>query len=537
MPQIVEPKPKAPTPAPKAEPAADELIYPEFEVKVCVGESDVDDTFRRSLTCEKAKTLVGWLEEADYTAQQVAANPKVKESAAKFSYRSASGETKLAPWLVEKGLDVLFTSVTGQRVVCLNNAHNRPFSEPWAKRFCQEVLTKNWRLNGETIIVGQRGNVLSGQKRLVGFIEACNVWAANRERFKDVWPDEPTLDCVVVFGVEETPETIRTLDNVQPRTEADTIFTDETYANLSPAGKKECSRMLARATDFLWQRTGECDRLFVGNQKLIATPSELAAFRERHPFLLKAVKHLFEENQDRAISDLKLSPGMCAGILYLQACADSDAEAYRAGSPPEEKGLSWKLRDRAKEFWTELAKADGADPANPKRTVPGSPTWKAVAGALALLVDPDDGTAGRLSEKLVVLAKAWELFAAGKPFKSSDLTVDYVERDAQTTLDPEQTMSFGGIDRGPGRQEEAEPEVPEQTVAERKAELAQQALKAVEETPAQERARREAVLKAAEEKKAKLLANRQARAADGKPNGQAPAKKPALKIKGVARKQ
>lgn len=516
MPSLTITAPAEPKPAaeqPKPDPKGGEVLYPEFAVKAKIGAD--------AITYEVMKDILWWESEPEYTARMVALNPKIKEDAAKFS-------DKL---LAQKGVEVLCLDEEGRKVVCWNNAHNRPFDLPWAMRYKQEFLNGCWAVNGEAFIIGDRGNVLSGQKRGVGFMLAVQAWRKDPEKYKEVWPTEPVYETVLAIGVKEDSRTVATLDNGQPRSDADTIFTSEIYAGLSPAGKKECSRMLAKATDFLWARTGEA-RGHEG-QVVYKTPSEAARFREDHPKLMKAVKHLYEENKDRAISGLKLSPGMCAAICYMQGCSTSDGDSYRAGDPPVEKGLKWDNWTKAQEFWTELAKAGSEGKGQSK-------LHAAVATALGMLVDPDDGTQGRLSEKLVILAKAWELFAAGKKFNESDLEIGYVERDGKTILDPDQTLGFGGIDLGPGKPKAAEePEVTEPEAKATREQIAKEAIQRVEETPAQEKARRDAVLKAAEAKKEEakkaLLANRQAREAAAKPNGKPAAKAP-VKIKGVSRK-
>ena len=506
-------------------PAESDVVYPMLRIAVfgtACGMSHeerlaagwVDTPFCRSrpaMTFADVLKIAQIEDEPAYTARKVAADPKIREEMARFTEKS----------LFKTGTSVLCLDEHGHKIVSWRNKHNRPFHEGWARRFTQEILGSCWKLNGETIIVGRNGSILSGQKRLVGFYLAVQKWRKDPERYKEQWPTEPTMDCLVIGGIPEDVETIRTLDNVQPRSDADTIYAaDEHCQKLSPSEKREYGRMLGKATDFLWKRTGAGE---IAGEKVYQTPSENAAFRQRHDKLHKCVKHLFDENLSaRSITLLKLSAGESAAMMYLMASGASDGEQYRTGTPRTEKPLDWSLWEKAKTFWTLMSQAGGKDEKTGKST-PESAERKAVRVALKKLDDPDSGTGARLAEKLVVLAKAWERFAANKPFTAEQLVPKYLEKEGHTLLDPDQTNSFGGIDLGPDGNEseeatdDAEKVSLEDAKAAKRREVEQQALANAEKAGVRikpdEPVAKNGDQKAAkrEEQKEKLLADREAK--------------------------
>lgn len=375
-----------------------------------------------------AKKLLGWESEKDYTVRMMKEKPGTKEEQAQFSNEIL--EKMGAQILIERDEE-------GERVVCWHNCRNRPFDLGHSKKLAQDILNRNWAgpltmpgetVNGETIIIGRTGQVESGQHRLVALILASQIWIKQKLKWESKWPTEPVLESLIVQGVSESPNVLRTLDNVKPRTLSDVFYTSDLFLTLTPIERKECSRMLDRAVDFLWTRTG-------ASKKSYQTHSESLGFVERHPKVLQCLRHLFDENKDRVISNLRLSAGQCAGILYLQGSSASDGDEYRAMDVPTEKKLNWDNWDKALEFWVRVGKDATASPVGP------------ITESLAMLVDPEEGTQGRTIEKHAILAKAWHLFLVGDPITVERLELETEVKDGKNKL--VEFPDFGGIDLGP----------------------------------------------------------------------------------------
>ncbi len=429
-------------PPPQVEEIRD-ILYPDIQVK-CFWEGSADG----AMSYDIMKAILGWESEPEYTARMLQEQPGLKPEQAMFTKELWDDSNN-------------FRNIAGHKVVCWNNDHNRPFDESTAKRYSQEVLTRNWAgpttfpgetVNGETLIVSRTGRVESGQHRGIGYMWAVETWRKQQMKWIPNWPDEPVFETIVVFGVSENPKVIRTLDNVRPRTSTDVIYTSGIFdrkadgTQTSSVEKKECSRMLAKAIDFLWQRTGAGGE--AGQTKIYQTHAEALGFEERHPKLLDCVKHIFEENASRALSKLRISPGICAGMLYLMGSSSTDAETnakYFSMEHRDESVLDWENWDRATEFWVTLA--SGAGEAIPITT------------ALKSLVD-EDGADGRMIEKVAILTKAWQMFSQHEPIEFATPPLKYTIRDGRTVLDEGPECSLGGIDIGLEKAKAAAEHVP-----------------------------------------------------------------------------
>lgn len=483
-----------------------EIVYPELLLRCYVPSPPSCPTrleakfwpYRPPLTEEQVKqTLLGWETETAYATRLVAADKKIKPAQAVFH------DAQKLLRMVTLGDDGKPT-LSGEWVTCWNNKKNRRFRSEWALELAQDMLSGHWKLNCENIIVGRSGRIISGQHRLIAFVLACELWRLD-EYWRQFWPEPPVLVTTAAFGCEEDQETVDTIDKTLARTDADNIFTSglfdawtimekrkdkEIERLLNAREKDEAARMLAAATDLLWNRVGAGSA-----HHEYKTDSELAAFRKRHPKLLACVKHLFDENQERAITaGCKMSAGQSAAVMYLMASGKSDAAAYRAAEPaPHEESLDLSLWDRAAAFWTAIAGG--------KLT--------AVNTAISRLADPDTPEperVNRATEKFCILAKAWSIYSTGRTPTEKDVTLRYVVREDQTVLHEDDFQSFGGIDLGP-RPVTADPDVSETEVEERKRKL----------TP-DESAKVKAGLRMAQEEEAKRIAA-QTRAASARKKG------------------
>jgi len=436
------------------------VIYPELLSRIFVknppscpdGLDPKHWPYRPALTIEGVKRILNWETEEEYAARLLAENPKIKPAACAFESRPRS-ETP--------GAEPLLTDLFGRRVVCWNNGRNRDLRIDWALSIAQDILNGHWRLNGETIVIGRTGLVLSAQHRLIGFVLADQLRETN-ERWRMIHPEPLLLETFASIGLAEDQQTINTMDNTLARSDADAIKTVHAFDSwtvndkrkvkgseklqsfvrtLDNGEKRKCSRMLAKATELLWDRVGAGRDEFHGRR----THSESAAFRDRHPRLLQCVKHIFEEDQGHAFGLLGLSAGQSAACLYLMGCADSDAEKYR-NAPFDERNLTWTKWDLARQFWVDLAKSGNRDG---KTFGPLSEVVVALANPFAL----DVGMEANSLQKLCVLAKAWGVYSIGKSPTVAQLTLKPLNNDDGVIVGVDERPAFGNVDLGLGREE------------------------------------------------------------------------------------
>ena len=210
---------------------------------------------------------------------------------------------------------------------------------------------------------------------------------------------------------------MRTLDKIKPRTLSEVIDASDLFKSLAPSQRKECTRMLGKAVDLLWNRTWAGLIPFTRGR----AQNEVTDFINRHLRLLVCIKHFYEQNSPdagRAISILKLSPGQCSALMYLMGSSSSDGDGYRNADPPSEKQLDWRYWDKAEAFWVLLASGDKE--------------LNLVREALGCHVDEegdrvDEDTSIDLSqsEKLAILIKAWRHFLPGGKLTEKVVNLEY----------------------------------------------------------------------------------------------------------------
>ncbi len=400
------------------------IIYPKLGIWYCyLGGKE------GPINIALAKKILGWESEAEYI-QRVTSTMTDKEKAK----------------VNVKFKDYLLVDETGEKVKCWNNDKNRPFAEAHSRKLAQDILNRQWAgpstmagetVNGETIIISMTGRVTSGQHRLVAEVLAHQMWEGkNKNHWLSLWPTPPVIESLVAVGVSDSPKVIQTLDNTKPRTLSDTFYTSEIFQSLAPSEKRECSRMLEKAVEFLWVRSGAGTG--TNSFSKYQTHSESRGFLDRHPKLLDCVTHLFGENKERSVSALKLSPGQCAGVLYVMGSSATDGDVYRNQETPSEEVIDWECWKDACNFWSLLSNSK-------------DPQLDHVRKALGNLVDEDTATGGRIVEKFCVLAKAWNAYRDGISLSEEELALEYVTRDDGKHLD--EWPDFGGIDIGPKHKE------------------------------------------------------------------------------------
>lgn len=414
---------KEPTKAPKKSkeksPVTRSIVYPEIEVFKCVGED--------AITVSKAKEILGWKEETEE---------------------------------VKFGSDYLLTDRNGKKIRCENNVTNRPLYMSVVETLVNTILNRRWRYNGEPIILGVSGLVLNGQHTLIALILAAQDWAgSDRHHWIKFWASEPTIDKNISVGVDEGDETVNSMDTCKPRSLSDVIYRSTYFAKYDSSKRRAVSRICDYAIRLLWHRTGVSQDAFAPKR----THAESIDFLARHPKILDAVRHIFEEdnNKDspRSISRW-VAPGYAAGMLYLMGSAKSDVDTYKHADPPSEKQLDWGMWDKARSFWVDISRA--------------KTDLQAVKSAIGLLVNTEAGAS--LSECLAILSKAWMIYSDGGEVMDDDVKLEY-----KTNQDGVKKLigcpTVGGIDLGnPGAKdedEEEEDDPTEEEVQERKAEIDQ----------------------------------------------------------------
>jgi hypothetical protein len=330
-------------------------------------------------------------------------------------------------------------------VRCVNNSKNRMFTPEWSVSLGQDQLNKHWKLNGQTIVIGQYGQILSGQHELAALYQAQRaVDGKNKAHWSDYWPDGIVqIETIVVYGVNEDPDTTATIDFVKPRTFADCLFTQSAFGNKSAKDQQTLCRMADHAVRMLWRRIGNDDSAFSAKR----TNIEAAEFFGRHPSLAQCVMHIAEENKAGVVS--KYFPaGYAAGVMYLQmmsATPEEDVAIYRnklreydPAKMPSERDLE-KDYDKAAAFWTLLCAVGNPDGSDLRSVI--RPVLKDDKGVeYAVNLHRDD--------KMVILAKAWALFKENKPMKADDIRPIYKDTPEGKEIDENPMPNFGGVDVG-----------------------------------------------------------------------------------------
>lgn len=470
MPKTVARKKQVQTPAPVAPPVP-AMLAPEPAITAeqqpprkavydKLGIVEYSSTSKHGpLTVDDAKTMLGWETEKEYKGRMVQESPGSKPEAWMFG---EFGPTREDTGRIQP---IHCVNTNKEKVVCWNNANNRPFDMSWCEDLVHTILYGQWAgpltipgetVNGETVRISRYARVLSGQHQATALILADELLQKSRAQSGNAadpkypfWNghDHPVIETIVITGLSEDERVLRSIDYVKPRTTADMLYTMELFRKNTPVERKEMTRMLASAIDLLWTRT---------DTKGYRTHPEIVGFLERHKRLLRCVEHLFIENnakgneweckkcrarfptnntgmckeegahdcirrEARRISNLRLSTGHASALCYLMGCGTEKtteySDIYRNESPPSEANLDWGYWDRAKQFWTDLA---------------ASRDLIKVRQALGQLVDStpgsedNQGLGGRAQEKFAIIAKAWEQYkdhpaSAGPPFTDEDL--------------------------------------------------------------------------------------------------------------------
>ncbi len=420
-------KPKAPAKSkkPKADHSGRTVIYQKREARIYEVGSDLGPITRTVM-----KEIVGWEEE---TAEK--------------------------PF----GDDFLYKlPCSGKKVRWTNNDHNRQFYASWAEVMGQEHLNRRFAPkgpNGENVVIGRTGLVISAQHRFAGLDFACDRWASEAEgkHWSKLWPDEPHMETYAAFGVDESIETIQTIDYTRPRGFHDTLFSDPDVfgKKVTTKNRRVFSRMADYSIRFMWHRVGADLDAFSPHR----TPSEMGSFLSRHGRLKELVKHVNDENVDNRLTKV-LNTGSLTGFAYLCGVSATDPEKYQKHDDPSEKQLDFSRWDQAETFVTVLGSGEKGD-------------LGAVYNKLGSMVNGESKAS--TGERIAILTKAWLLFVEGKKVTVADLELEYA-KDSLINV-----PKIGGIDRGEpsdSDEENDENDVSPEQVADEKAKVDEEHVKA-----------------------------------------------------------
>jgi hypothetical protein len=337
--------------------------------------------------------------------------------------------------------EFLLKDENGTKVICLNNAKNRPYSASLSSLYAQEILRGHWKLNGETMIFGNYGQAIAVQHRGIGLILAWQKWANDKAAYP-YWKSAPTIQSFVAFGISEDDETVNTIDTGKPRTFSDAVYRSSLFENLSGSAKKNACRILDFAVRCVWNRTGRGVVSYAPRR----THSEAFEFVNAHETLLKCVRHIMEENDENRVGRF-IPPGTAAGLMYMMACSTTDRTEYAAAESPTENYLNFENYDKAEAFWVGLAS--------------GSKLFAPLKAAISKMIE--DSFGGSPIERISLIVLAWTSFLNHGKVLEKDLKLEYhTDEETGATMLME-CPSVGGIDLGnPAEHEDAQEATPEE---------------------------------------------------------------------------
>lgn len=346
--------------------------------------------------------------------------------------------------------------MNGTKVRLANNTGNRPYFSELALNYAQQYLKRQWKVNGETLVLGQTGLTLSCQHRLIGLVLAEQIRTGPQApHWEDYWDGPVSFMGYLLCGVAEDDATVNTLDTGRGRTLADLFYRSEWFAKEKPKDRKALASMANAAVRMLWARTGH------GGDPFSPTfnHAEAMGFFQRYPRLKEAIRHIYAENGAGGVSHY-LTPGYASALLYLMGCSTTDDEVYQAKRKAgneyvSEKQLDFANWDKACDYWVRLsngvAQTSGGD-------LPG------IKKAMAKLRHECDGEVPN-ADRIAMVVKGWNRYVRGLKVDSEkdvDISDCYTQDKNTGEFERTHTPSVGGIDLGnPKEKPQGEPDVVE----------------------------------------------------------------------------
>jgi hypothetical protein len=355
------------------------------------------------LSVEEAKTYLGWEEEPEG-----------------------------ADWK-----DKFFMKVGATKVRLNNNPSNRPYRRAIAMRYANEILRKKWRLNGETIIIDDKGNTQSGQHRLIGLVMAEELRKKQAEKWRDRYHNNRpiSIPAIIVTGVDSSKDVVDTIDIGVSRTLSDVMFRNQvasTGSQTKDRAAKTVAKVLSHATRLLWLR--------LGGKKVSDAPhfphSEALEVNKQHPALLAAVEKIIALDsleEGRRLSAM-MSLGTASALLYLMSASETDAGVYRDAEGEYAPDLS--MTEEAEGFWSLVASGEGLVKGDPILALRG---W---------ITRHKAGSGAERDELIAAVIKAWNFHTAkdNKEVSIADLNVKKSRAKNGKSV-PVEEPRMGGLDQ------------------------------------------------------------------------------------------
>lgn len=280
-----------------------------------------------TLNAEKAKELLGWKEESDYD--------KVPKKEHFLTYKKVVEDKKVSV-----------------KVWLENNQTNRPFKSGASKRYFSEIMRGKWKLNGETIAISEKKNIVDGQNRLIALVLASSEFEDNYGETIKKFPGlkgltEIAIPVILVEGISDEKEVGDTANLGVSRSLKDVIFRNHNFKG-SIKEQTLHAKVQAGALRLAWLRM---------NGKTVSSAphfphSEALEFEKKHPKLAEQTKAVcgFDfnaETGEKSCISKYVSLSYASALSYLFATSDTTGKKIDLG-----------LMAMATEFWQKLASGE-----------------------------------------------------------------------------------------------------------------------------------------------------------------------------------